>query len=294
MATELDRMMDEALAELTAEGGLIPLKTYEKYGQQLPIIATAPENLTAYFMYFSMQNAEAEFLVDGDKRITFAQAFSTARKLAGGLIAGHGVKKGDRIGIAARNSSNWIIAYMAIMMSGGVATLLNGWWQGPELCHGITSVDCKIVLADDRRAERIMHCGDIGDTQVLVFSHDGTAEEGLSVLLEKGGDESTELPALTGDDLATILFTSGSTGNSKGAYSTHRAVVQGVFNYLAQTLMALNVVTKQGKAPENQPCTLLNVPLFHVTAEIPVLLQSFAIGRKLVLCPNGMPKKPCA
>ena len=101
-----------------------------------------------------------------------------------------------------------------------------------------------------------------------------------------GGDAATELPELTGDDLATILFTSGSTGQSKGAFSDHRGVVQGTFSYVAQTLMALNIVTRQGKPPEGQPATLLNVPLFHVTAEVPVLLQSFVIGRKLVLMPK--------
>ncbi|MGQ2931764.1 MAG: class I adenylate-forming enzyme family protein, partial [Sphingopyxis sp.] len=108
----------------------------------------------------------------------------------------------------------------------------------------------------------------------------------LASVLAAGGDASTELPDLTGDDLATIQFTSGSNGQSKGAFSVHRGVVQGTFSYVAQTLMALNIVTRQGKPPEGQPATLLNVPLFHVTAEVPVLLQSFVIGRKLVLMPK--------
>ena len=286
MATELDQMMDEAIQALTGEGGMLPLTTFEKYGQKLPMIASAPPALSHFFAYFCMQHADAEFLVDGQTRLTFGQSYAAARHVAAALVAGHGIKKGDRVGIAARNSANWIIAYMGILMAGGVATLLNGWWQGPELCAGITDVDCTLVLADDRCAKRIAECGATGNARVVVISHDGPPEKGLASVLEAGGDAGTELPELTGDDLATILFTSGSTGQSKGAYSDHRGVVQGVFSYVAQTLMALNIVTRQGKPPEGQPATLLNVPLFHVTAEVPVLLQSFVIGRKLVLMPK--------
>jgi len=286
MATELDQMMDEAIQALTGEGGMLPLTHFEKYGQQLPMIASAPPALSHFFAYFCMQHADTEFLVDGDTRLTFGQSYAAARHVAAALIAGHGIQKGDRVGIAARNSANWIIAYMGILMAGGVATLLNGWWQGPELCAGITDVGCKLVLADDRCAKRITECGNIGDARVVVFGHDGPPETGLASVLAAGGDASTELPELTGDDLATILFTSGSTGQSKGAFSDHRGVVQGTFSYVAQTLMALNIVTRQGKPPEGQPATLLNVPLFHVTAEVPVLLQSFVIGRKLVLMPK--------
>ncbi|MFN3475486.1 MAG: class I adenylate-forming enzyme family protein [Blastomonas sp.] len=286
MATELDQMMDEAIQALTGEGGMLPLTHFEKYGQKLPMIASAPPALSQFFAYFCMQHADAEFLVDGDTRLTFGQSYAAARHVAAALIAGHDIAKGDRVGIAARNSANWIIAYMGVLMAGGVATLLNGWWQGPELCAGITDVGCKLVLADDRCARRIGECGHIGDAKVITISHDGPPEAGLSSILSAGGDAATELPELTGDDLATILFTSGSTGQSKGAYSDHRGVVQGVFSYVAQTLMALNIVTRQGKPPQGQPATLLNVPLFHVTAEVPVLLQSFVIGRKLVLMPK--------
>jgi len=286
MATELDQMMDEAIQALTGEGGMLPLTTFEKYGQKLPMIASAPPALSHFFAYFCMQHADAEFLVDGETRLTFGQSYAAARHVAAALVAGHGIKKGDRVGIAARNSANWIIAYMGILMAGGVATLLNGWWQGPELCAGITDVDCTLVLADDRCAKRIAECGATGNARVVVISHDGPPEKGLASVLEAGGDAATELPELTGDDLATILFTSGSTGQSKGALADHRGVVQGIFNYLAQALMMLGIATADGNPPTEQPSTLLTLPLFHVTAEIPVMLQSFAMGRKLVLMPK--------
>ena len=63
-------------------------------------------------------------------------------------------------------------------------------------------------------------------------------------------------------------------------------MVQGVFNYLAQALMMVTILEQQGNAPQGQPSTLLTVPLFHVTAEVPVFLQSFAMGRKIVMMPK--------
>ena len=100
------------------------------------------------------------------------------------------------------------------------------------------------------------------------------------------GSADTALPVLTGDDLATILFTSGSTGQSKGAYSRHRSVVQAIFNYVTQTASIVHLLTEDGQMSDIQPATLICTPLFHVTAEIPVFLQSFALGRKLVLMPK--------
>ena len=284
MATELDTALNNVVARLTAPGAMLETTTYERFGRQLPMMANAPPTLPAMFAHFCAQHGEAEFLVDGDLRTTFAEVYAAARTVAGGLVAGHGLQKGDRIGIAARNSTNWIVAYMAVLMAGGCAALLNGWWTGDEMAAGIELADCKLVLADAQRAARI---ADLKlPTRVVEFAHDCPWQEGLAALLAKGGGADTALPELTGDDVATILYTSGSTGQSKGAWSDHRAVTQAVFNFVGQTLTMLTHLTDKGEAPTSQPATLVNVPLFHVTGEVPVMLQSFVIGRKLVLMPK--------
>ena len=284
MATALDKSLQNALGRITAPGELLELETIERFGRQLPMLKNAPATLAAYFEQFCAQHGDTEFLVDGPLRTTFTEIHVAARELAGALIAGQGVQKGDRVGIAARNSTNWIVAYMGVIMAGGCAALLNGWWSGEEMAAGIELTGCKLVLADPQRAARIADL-DLA-TRVVVFEHDRPWRDGLSAVLAQGGDSSTPLPQLTGDDLATILYTSGSTGQSKGAWSDHRAVVQAVFNYVAQTLMVLTHLTDKGEAPTVQPCTLVNVPLFHVTGEVPLFLQSFAIGRKLVMMPK--------
>jgi acyl-CoA synthetase (AMP-forming)/AMP-acid ligase II len=265
--------------------GPLTVTYVEKFGVQLPMLAKAPGNMADYFAFFCATHADKEFLVDGDIRLSFRETYAAARVLAGGLVDGHKLQKGDRVGIAARNSANWIIAYMAIIMAGGVATLLNGWWQGGELAEGIRMVGCRYVLADEQRAARLAG-HDIGGCELLIFGHDGAPMEGLSVLTSKGGGAETPLPTLEPKDNATILYTSGSTGQSKGAVSDHRAVVQGGMSYVGQTLVFFELLSSTGQAMPAQPSALVNVPLFHVTASVPLVLQSFAIGRKLVLMPK--------
>jgi long-chain acyl-CoA synthetase len=282
MPTELDQAISATIARLMDNDGPLTVTYVEKYGVQMPMLAKAPANLSDYLAFFCATHGEKEFLVDGDCRYTFAETYAAARVLAGGLAEGRGLQNGERVGIAARNSANWIIAYMAIIMAGGVATLLNGWWQGGELAEGIRMVGCRYVLADAQRAARL-EGQDIGDCDLLVFSHDCSPLDGLSVLTSQGGDASTPLPAITPLDNATILYTSGSTGQSKGAVSDHRAVVQGAMSYVGQTLVFFELLSASGQAMPAQPSALVNVPLFHVTASVPLVLQSFAIGRKLVM-----------
>jgi acyl-CoA synthetase (AMP-forming)/AMP-acid ligase II len=285
MPTDLDRAIEATIARLMADDGPLSIDYVEKFGQRLPVLKKAPANLRDYFDFFCANHENTEFIVDGDIRLTFGEIHAAARQLAGGLVTGYGVQVGDRIGIAARNSANWLTAYMAIIMAGGVATLLNGWWQGGELADGIKMVECRLVLADEQRAARIEGL-DIGDAEILIFHHNVLPVEGLSILLAKGGDSQTALPPISPEDGATILYTSGSTGQSKGAWSDHRAVIQGAMSYVGQTLVFFELLSATGQMSSLQPAALVNVPLFHVTASIPLVLQSFAIGRKLVMMPK--------
>ncbi len=284
MPSELDNALNSVANRLSVAGGPLETISFERFGTTLPMLRLAPATLPDYMAMFCTQHGTAEFIIDGELRLTFAQTHAAARIVAGGLVAGHGVQRGMRIGIAARNSANWIIAYMAVLMAGGCATLLNGWWTGEELADGIALAECTIVLADAPRAARLD--GSNHQAKLIVFDHGGDPLQGLAPLLAAGGGADTALPSLSGDDLATILFTSGSTGQSKGAWSDHRAVVQATLNYAAQSLMVMTLLTERGEAPSVQPAALVNVPLFHVTGEVPLLLQSFALGRKLVLMPK--------
>jgi long-chain acyl-CoA synthetase len=274
MPSELDRKYDAVLAAVIGPGGRIQLGQDE---DGRAIVTNFPATLPGFFDAFCMLHGATTALVAGEERLTFAELNAHATRLAKALV-GRGIAKGDRVAIAMRNCPCWVVAYMAVVKAGGIATLINGWWQADELRHAIELTEPALVIADSARAKRIEATG-LG-APIVSLAVERHLGEALAPLL--GGPEGA-LPDVTPEDDATILFTSGSTGAAKGAVSTHRAVTSGVYTYSISIITLLGIMESEGRAPENPPKTLVNVPLFHVTGEVPVLLNSFVIGRGMVL-----------
>ena len=110
MPSVLDDRIRGATDQLTGPGGQMQLTVHRQYGVDVPMIAVAPPALTHYFAYFCAEHANECFIVDGTERLTYAQAYAAARAVAGGLVEGYGVKRGDRIGIAMRNAPGCAIS----------------------------------------------------------------------------------------------------------------------------------------------------------------------------------------
>jgi len=276
VASELDRKYDEALAAVTGPAGRLILA---KDTQGRAIVANFPATVPSLLRTFCALNASVEALVAGEERFTFAELDGWSEKLAGALAA-RGIAKGDRVAIAMRNCPAWIVAYMAILKAGAVATLLNGWWQTHELAHALELSEPVLIIADAQRSARI-GAADAGIETVTVDA-DRALGQAIAPLLATG---EAPLPEIGPDDEATILFTSGSTGEAKGALSTHRAVTTGVYAYATGLMVLKSILESEGRPPP-PPRTLLSVPLFHVTGEVPVMLNSFVIGRGMVLMPK--------
>ena len=278
-ATDLDRSYDSVMAAVTGPGGRVILAKDER-GQA--IVANFPATLPLFFKTFCALNGPVEAIIAGEERLTFAQLDELSDRVARGLVA-RGIGKGDRVGIAMRNCPAWVLSYMAVLKAGAVATLLNGWWQPEELEHAMELVNTKLVLADAPRAERIADT--CASCTIETIAIEQPAEQAFADIIASG-TEATELPDVAPEDDATILFTSGSTGEAKGALSTHRAVTTGVYTYAIALMVLRGILESEGRPPANPLKTLVVVPLFHVTGEVPVMLNSFVISRGMVLMPK--------
>jgi acyl-CoA synthetase (AMP-forming)/AMP-acid ligase II len=277
MPSELDRRFDEELARVVGPGGRIVIGR-DELGRA--IVENFPSTLSSFFRTFCGLNAANEAVVAGEERLSFADLDRLSDRVAAGLVK-RSIGKGDRVGIAMRNCVSWILAYMGILKAGAVATLLNGWWEPAEMEHAVLLTDPKLIIADASRAKRIAErCS---GRDIVSLAVDLPAEHALAELLE---NSRADLPEISPQDHATILFTSGSTGAAKGAVSSHRAVTSGVYTYATGLMVLLGLLTEEGRAPGSPPRTLLNVPLFHVTGEVPVLLNSFVVGRCMVMMPK--------
>jgi acyl-CoA synthetase (AMP-forming)/AMP-acid ligase II len=278
MASELDHRFDEALARLTGPGGQLVVAR-DELGRA--IVTNVPATLPELLRVFCALNADNEAVVAGDERLSFADLDRIADRVAAGLAA-RGIAKGDRVGIAMRNCPSWVIVYMAIVKAGAVATLLNGWWQAHEMEHAVALTRSKLIIAETRLASRIAErCHDCDLLTVEIAS---PVEQALAELID-AADPAFVLPEVAPEDDATILFTSGSTGDAKGALSSHRAVTMATYCYATGLMVLRDLLTAEGHPPAT-PRTLINVPLFHVTGEVPVMLNSFVVGRCMVMMPK--------
>jgi acyl-CoA synthetase (AMP-forming)/AMP-acid ligase II len=278
MPSELDRRYDETLARVTGPGGTLAIGT-DELGRA--IVSNFPGTLPGLFHAFCAINASNEAIVMGEERLTFAELDALSERAAHGLAA-RGIRKGDRVAIAMRNCPAWVVSYMAILKAGAIATLLNGWWEPLEMEHAILLTEPRLIIADPARAKRIAERCERFET--IGMSIDQPVEQAIAPLLE-GATDATPLPEISPHDDATILFTSGSTGEAKGALSTHRAVTTGVYTYATGLIVLRDLLTQEGRPP-GIPRTLINVPLFHVTGEVPVMLNSFVVGRCMVMMPK--------
>ena len=276
MPSALDQQYEAVLGMLTGEGGMLQIGEAED-GRKY--VSNFPPTLPGLFDAFAMMNADKLAVISGDERLTFAELNALSTRLAKALVA-RGTKKGDRIAIAMRNCTAWIVAYQAILKAGGVATLINGWWREEELRHALELTEPTMVIAATPHTQMVKSLDlgiDVVDVDIAEYG-----EKAFGSLLI-GGHDAIALPQVTPDDDATILFTSGSTGDAKGALSTHMQVAQAAYIYTVSLMVLKGVLTAQNRYEERELRQLVAVPLFHVTGEVPTMLTSYVIGRALVL-----------
>ena len=195
-ALAFDEALDAVRRAIMAPEGPMPLGTVGVRGATFPAFTTAPPDLPRFFAMFCTLYGERTGLVDGEQRLSFAQLLGLSRRVAHGLRAHHGVTPGDRVGIAARNSAAWVVAYMGIALAGGVATLLNGFWTGAEMEEAIIDTDCTLVLADRPRCAALQAAGLADKHPVLCIESGETVETALAAL-RLPVEPMTRVPAVT-------------------------------------------------------------------------------------------------
>ncbi len=154
---------------------------------------------------------DAEAVVDGPLRYSFREVVDRIH-CAAGAFADLGVEKGDRIAVWAPNSAEWIIAAFGLLTAGGVLVPVNARFKPAEAGDIITRSAAKAVL---------VHKGFLGQ--------DFTAPAGIPVIDLKSDFLSGGAPferAVSGVDVADIIFTSGTTGRPKGAMMGHRQTLR--------------------------------------------------------------------
>ncbi|MGM7666538.1 class I adenylate-forming enzyme family protein [Microbacterium sp. A93] len=210
--------------------------------------------------------ADRPFIVHGARTMTFREHEQLVHQTAE-VLRSRGVTSGQRIGILAANSPEWVATFFAILEVGAVAVPFNGWWSSDEVAHAVEAVNPALIVTDDERRHRVPE-----QIPVLLTTDLGKAADTSVPWTDEArwADFDENQPAV-------ILFTAGTTAFPKGAVLSHRALVSNL-----QTLLGVARKLPQDVPDDARPSvTLVGLPLFHIGA-IQLVLVPLMTGSKIV------------
>jgi long-chain acyl-CoA synthetase len=200
-------------------------------------------------------------------------ALDGATKEVAGLLAGHGVEKGDRVGIMLPNVPHFPMVYHGALRLGAIVVPMNVLLTAREIKHYLTDSGAKVLFVwSDFAPEAEAACAEL-DTELVKVDPTEFAD------LVGGITPAPEVVDVEGDDTAILLYTSGTTGQPKGAELTHDnvrsnvAVIQAMFD------------------AEPDDVYFGGLPLFHVFGQTCCMNTGFASGAEITLLPRFDPAK---
>ncbi|MGE3832498.1 MAG: AMP-binding protein, partial [Parvibaculaceae bacterium] len=155
---------------------------------------------------------------DGHILLTYRQLRDETARYANALVA-LGLASGDRVSVQIEKSLANVILYLAVMKAGGVFQPLNTAYTESEVGYFVGDAEPSIIVCDPSRQEAMRALADRHRVTAVV-NLDAKGEGSLSQLARDMTDRHETVPR-SGNDLAGLLYTSGTTGRSKGAMLTH-------------------------------------------------------------------------
>jgi long-chain acyl-CoA synthetase len=276
--------LHQVRARLIQPGSRFEIETKLIRGVETRTWKHAPKTLREVFER-TVEFRERKYLVFENERLSYAEHHSDVCTLANVLADRFDVRKGGRVAIAMRNFPEYATIFWATLSIGAIVVPLNSWWSGRELDFALHDSGAKVLFADGQRFDSLqpfltalnfvgMVC--VRDEKPGVLNYRDLLSDGVA---------ATTLPrvSLKPDDGATLLYTSGTTGQPKGVLGTHRNACSTIWT----TLFCLRASRELSAAPEpnakDQKSALITTPLFHVIGCLSGLLIQTFVGAKIVL-----------
>lgn len=218
---------------------------------------------------------ERPFLFFGEETYSFAEIDRRSDRIAAWLDHA-GVRKGDRVGVMVGNRPDYLWIWFSVSKCGAVLVPVNTAHKGGVLDHMLRLAGVSVLFVEQEyRAQVDALTGDLPDLQRLVIV-DGPANGARETTLDEclAHDGAPPLIAVAGADPATILFTSGTTGPSKGSLKTQfEGVETGRFSQ-----------RHLGYGQDDR--ILIVLPLFHGNAQFMGVMAALVAGASVVLEPR--------
>jgi len=177
------------------------------------------DNLFETFERRMLQGGDADFITTPEgPRYHYADALDTTAQLAAALVA-LGVAPGDRVAVQVDKSPEAILLYLATLRMGGVYLPLNTGYTGDEISYFLGDAEPALFVCrpdDVEHAEALAKAAGCPQVATLGRAADGSLMDKANTVSPYQG-----VAERASDDLAAVLYTSGTTGRSKGAMLTH-------------------------------------------------------------------------
>jgi long-chain acyl-CoA synthetase len=244
-------------------------------------------NLAALLDQSTTVHPERVAIVFGETRLTYAQVNGAANQVAN-LLVSRGVVPGDKVALSCPNLPYFSIIYFGILKAGATVVPLNILLNAREVAYHLADSEATMVLAFEGTAE--LPIGQSvwdgfnatkGTKDFFVITAAPTADSPIEGAQTYGAAVATMPPTFDtvdtdDDDTAVILYTSGTTGQPKGAELRHR-------NMRDNALAGKNLFDADEKNPDTYLCVL---PLFHSFGQTVIQNGAFAFGGTVVMLPR--------
>jgi long-chain acyl-CoA synthetase len=236
-------------------------------------------SLTAFLKEAVGKYRDNTVLTGGGQEISYGELLDLTERFASALWEA-GVRKGDRVGLMVPNCPEYVVAFFGALRIGATTTQVNPLYVGRELEH---------IFSDSGTETVVVHAamyGKVKDVQegtplkrvVCVGEPEGGLRNGdlsFDELLESAAGSAPPVEIDPNQDLASIQYTGGTTGVSKGAMLTHANLLGGV----KQTMDLL--IEDPEEFPENGKVIAV-APFFHIFGMTMVLLFGMRMGWNLL------------
>ena len=223
----------------------------------------------------------------GDTRLTYAQVNGAANQVAN-LLVSRGIQPGDKVALSCPNLPYFTIVYFGILKAGATVVPLNVLLRGREVAYHLDDSDAKAYFCFQGTPELPIGAeGKAGFDQTdgcehfFVITADPAAESPIEGAETMGRAMAQQPPTFDtvetdDDDTAVILYTSGTTGQPKGAELRHR-------NMRDNALIGKELFGADAERPDTYLCVL---PLFHSFGQTVIQNGAFAFGGTVVMLPR--------
>ena len=230
---------------------------------------------------------DRDAVVLGDTRLTYAQVNGAANQVAN-LLVSRGIRPGDKVALTCPNLPYFTIVYYGILKAGATVVPLNVLLKAREVAYHLQDADAKAYFCFEGTAELpIGQEGYAGFEQAaecesfFMITADPAAASPIEGTETMGAAIAPHPPtfetvATDEDDTAVILYTSGTTGQPKGAELRHR-------NMRDNALAGAELFGASEETPDTYLCVL---PLFHSFGQTVIQNGAFAFGGTVVMLPR--------